>query len=545
MSMGISKYLLPFAVQAPERRRRASRELVLGAVFAISESERGKSGGLILKKPPEEILFISEVYYPIWIFPWKNRILLFDGFGVKKHRIMYDIIPDTSVFLKEMELSSKRIETYLDFLQRNLNFFSSFSGKGEKIVEGLITDPEFTGDFISYMKSSERIKSSMVNKLVLAPRINIERAKEIIGEISDFIEILDAEAKKLRNVMRILTSETERYIGMLISESKRVKLTADKKISEVKSKFEKKIEILRKKYDKMIIKISNDVKEKTQNLEKEKIDLQLRKEKLRNYIERCEDEISRYRLLKDEEKVNFWKLENKSSKKKISEINKKIKEVDAKIMELENLRANRINEVKSEYKSKFNELNTEIERIKSERDEKLIRNEEIIKKLRELTSKIVSQINDLMESRLPRSRDILQLGLPIIRRKPALIYIPFYLTCYRRDSKRRYMVLPPSLMCSYGASVRIRSAFGARKIRMIFRERSRSISILINQFIDIVKSDPLLDGTIREAGVKTNLLVSRRNRRVISEGLTELYGEGWISKSELEYLNDKLSCFNT
>jgi len=158
LSREVVRLLLPFAAPAPERKGKVTRELTLATIFSITESEKDKGGGLILKRPPEKILFISEVCYPFWMYPLGNRVLLFEGFGILKHEIPFDILPDTRVFQKEMEVSSERLETYLAFLNHNLNYFRGFLGSGKKQVEGLVTDPSFIEDFILYLKSARRVR---------------------------------------------------------------------------------------------------------------------------------------------------------------------------------------------------------------------------------------------------------------------------------------------------------------------------------------------------------------------------------------------------
>ena len=83
--------LLPFSIRAEDRMKRFTKDMEVATIFCLSEMDRNK-GGLIRKKPPEEIVFITEVCYPIWLVPWKKVTLLFDGLGLRKYVMSFDIL---------------------------------------------------------------------------------------------------------------------------------------------------------------------------------------------------------------------------------------------------------------------------------------------------------------------------------------------------------------------------------------------------------------------------------------------------------------------
>ncbi len=74
-------FLLPFTVLSEDRVKRFKDNMKYATIFCLTEMGRNK-GGLIRKKPPEEIVFVTEVCYPIWRTPWGKTSLLFDGLGL-------------------------------------------------------------------------------------------------------------------------------------------------------------------------------------------------------------------------------------------------------------------------------------------------------------------------------------------------------------------------------------------------------------------------------------------------------------------------------
>ena len=75
----------------------------MATIFIIAESDRKKGEGLILKKPAEELIFISKACYPIWLVPWSDKTLPFDGLSVSTHTILYEILPDIRPFINDVQ----------------------------------------------------------------------------------------------------------------------------------------------------------------------------------------------------------------------------------------------------------------------------------------------------------------------------------------------------------------------------------------------------------------------------------------------------------
>ncbi len=75
----LKEFILPFTALSENRKEPFTAELETAAVFALAEEERAKGGGLISSRPEEKIVFIAKIGYPLWLFPWQEITLIFDG----------------------------------------------------------------------------------------------------------------------------------------------------------------------------------------------------------------------------------------------------------------------------------------------------------------------------------------------------------------------------------------------------------------------------------------------------------------------------------
>jgi hypothetical protein len=111
------EFVLPFAVLSQNRKEPFTPDLEIAAIFALSELQRMKGGGIIVKQPEEKILFVAKAYYPLWLFPSGERALIFDGLKRDSYTIEYAVLPDVKGFLEELRRSSKTLETSRLFSQ--------------------------------------------------------------------------------------------------------------------------------------------------------------------------------------------------------------------------------------------------------------------------------------------------------------------------------------------------------------------------------------------------------------------------------------------
>jgi len=537
--MNVIKVVLPFTIPSEDRRVPLRRRMELAAIFSLAELTRDKGGGLISKKPAEEILFISEVCYPFWFIPWKRRTLIFDGFDMNSHTISFDILPDANIFIQELKGSSKNLETYSAFLSHNLNYFEKSYGKGQKVIKGLIMNLDLTDDLLTLFHKAKRVKGDL-EKVSLPLIMDKSAIKTSIRELQKFEKTLEEDVKKLSEITKVLMKTTERHINAVKAEIEKTKKRSNLKINNLMSKIAKKTEKTRKFFDKKIIKISRDANQKIQSLSEEDAKLRAEKDHLNSYIEQCKNELSAAQETKDKKQEKYWQSELGASRKRLLKIGKRLKEIEKKIKEMESTRDLKISQLKSEYALKAKEYMTEVRQLEAARDAKIKINLEATKSLEKLTSQIVGQINRLIETRNLALKNLREMGCPIYKRKATLVYMPFFFACYSRDLKKRYVTFPPSIANTMDGVSKIKSALRPYIIRSMLQEYSLPIANLLKNIVTSIQENSMLEDRIFKICMKSNLLKQKAFRREAEKGFKELSEEGWLSEEELQTLTSRL-----
>ena len=221
----------------------------MAAIVYLTERERKKGEGRVLKKTREKIGFIAETCYPIWLIPWKGKTLIFDGLEFSNPSISYDMIPDATTFDNDLQASSKSRQAYDAALVENVSYFQNFSGKEEIIIEGLITNPEFVQDLMNYLQDAEDIEKSTTKKAILSPRLDASEVSASINKLSDLRGRIETEVRNLCKSMKGLSKGTKVQVRALQAEMKETLKEFDKKMKDVKPKVMQKIAKIKEKRD--------------------------------------------------------------------------------------------------------------------------------------------------------------------------------------------------------------------------------------------------------------------------------------------------------
>lgn len=541
MPSKLVRLLFPFAVPAKDRQEPFTEKMEKAAILCLAELERQKGEGLILKKQPEEIAFIAEAYYPLWLVPWRKNTLLFDGLGIITHTFSYARLPDVKKFINNIEGAVGNHEAYFAFLSNNLNYFQGFAEEEEKTIKGLVTSPDFIQDFTSYLPLAKKIKNSIPNKIFLSPTIDESAISFSIKEISSLRDRLKQDVTDLHEAMRLLNNTAKKYVKDFQKEIENVKEKFDKKIAVLKPSVMKKIRKVQREYDKKISLASKDIERQLHLLHQEHIKLEKTKQRKLANIDRCEAEIKSCRLSKDEIGELRWRREIESCRKEISVSDKKLKDLQKKIKDTESVKKAEISKIRAECDKEADKVMEDIREVEASRDAKIQMMQTEMESLQELTSQIIEQIDKLVELKEQAINDLDQVGLQKRRRTHVLAYIPFYLTCYQTKSKRRYVTYPPSIAGSMGILTKFKGVFGVAKTKSLLQFRSESITNLINQTVMLLEKNPVFEKQIYDAGIESNILRTKELKKTLEKGLEELKNEEWISVSEFEVLAKPLA----
>ncbi len=530
----VTKLVLPFAVPAGDRAEAFTEDMEMAAIFYLAESERGKGEGRILKKPDEKLVFIAEVWYPVWLVPWRGITLLFDGLGVTKHTFSYDVLPDIKTFDNNIQVSAKTREAYSVTLSQNASYFQNFASKEEKTVEGLITNPDLIQDFVAYLSEEEEIEKLVTTKAVLSPTIHKSEISTSIEELSHLRAKLKKDIKNLGKTMKLLSLTTGEQVKTIREEVKEIRKKFDQKIEKVKLRVTERIQQIQEKYDEEVTKISKRYERQLRPLHKNHVRFEKMQERLIAEINRCEAEIKSCRLRKDEGDEIHWSQKLEKIKKKLPNLEKSMRDIDRKIEDVEIAKKMEISQRKTKRDARIEEATKALEELEASREARIRMKQQEIASLKDTTSSIINQMNEIVKSKKAALNELDRTGTSRMRRKYALAYLPLYIVCYETELKRRYVVYPPSIVDSMGILTKLKGVFGATKMKSFLQPRSRAITALLNQLVILIRENPVFEKEISDAGIKASILRTAELRIGVKRGLKELRDEKWISDSELE-----------
>ncbi len=538
--MDVPKRLLPFTLPSKERGTALSSRIELAIMFCLAEISRDKGRGLISKRAPEELLFVAEICYPFWLVPWRKRTILLDGLNIRSHTISVDVLPDTEMFVREVAGTTDKLEAFSAFLSHNLGYFEGFSGKGQKVIKGLIGDAAFVKDFQSLISRARQMpkSSEMVVLSLLMDRTAAEASR---AELLSLRNILKGDIRNLRVIVKTLARTMKKHVRGINKETKRILRTSEVEIASLKCEAARKVEELGREHHEKIAKVSKDADRRVQVLSQERARLEVDKQRLSSYEEKCEIELSEARIRKDEAAEGHWSQELEKCRQELAEAHRKAAEIDEVVQKAVATRDLEISKLRSEHDSKVESIESDVRKAEAVRGTRIQMNQQTLVSLEQSTSAIVSQIKRLIESRRLAVTELDNMGYPVARREYSLVYLPFFIVCYKRDLKRRYVVFPPSIANTMSAVAKIKGALRPFNVRGVLQEISMPITDLLNEFANLIEKNPIFEDEVADSCTKANVLRQSELRRRIEIGLKELSGEGWLSEDELRLLSNRLS----
>jgi len=537
----LANLILPFAVSSKERKISFTKEMELATVFYIAESDRKKGEGIFLKKPLEELLFISECSYPIWLVPWGGRTLLFDGLGVSQRALIYDVLPDVKKFVSDVEGSAEKLEAYSATLSDHIHYFQSASKVEERTILGLVTSPDFIDDFSSYLSQAEATEPSKVKAICLSPIIDESSIATSLNELLELKTTLEKDIENLRYSMKLLKDTTSKHVDVLQNEIREIQRDFNERIATAKSAAMEKVREIQKRYDDKITKASKRFEQQLQSLHHERVKLENNEERAVTQIDRCEAEIRAAKLSKDSAVEQRWKQEMENWKREAKALHKSVEEMDKRIADTESEKKVEVSNLRSEFNAQAENAMKPVRELEASRDAKVQLSQQKIKSLEDSTSSIVTQLDNLVKAKRVSLNELDKMGMHDRRRKSALAYVPLYLACFQAEATRRYVVYPPSIAGTMGVITKFKGIFGASKVKSLFQQRSKAVANILNQLVTVIERDPVFKRDLHDAAVKANILGSKETRERIKAGLAELRKEEWISENEFQTFNSILT----
>lgn len=526
------KLLLPFIVPTEDRKRRFGEDMEKAAVLCLAEMGR--------KKRVEKLVFTAQFYYPAWLVPWGKRSVLFDGMGIATHAVTYDVLPEVQEFIGDVEESGKSREAYSAFLSDSLNYFKKFAGQENKTVNGLIANPDFIRDVVPYLKEVKRVRKELSDRVFLAPALDESTVSSIVQDLTGVRDLVKRDIENLRKSMSLLNRATRNHVKATHEEIKETKKKFDQKVADLKPSIAEEIQRIKRRYSEKITKLAEEAKPQLRRLHRERAKLEKTIQENRAKMERCEAEIKSCKLRKDKEGERRWKKEIKRCEKEISDVEKEIKTLDEKIEGEEANKKREIAKLRSKCDKKVGKVNKKLRGLEASRDGEIQMDQKEIESLEDFTSTIINQIDNLVTLKKKALDELNGLGVSKKQIRRALVHIPAYLVCYRKNLEERYEMYPPSFAGSLGILTKFKGVFGVAKAKSLLKPRSEPLTSFLNQLLVLMDQDPVFRKNVLDAGVKANILGTAESRSEVKRGLRKLREEKWISESEFETLSSLL-----
>jgi len=535
-----TKLILPFTTPAQNRIKDFTKNMEMAAILYLAESNREKGENLILKKPDEKLVFITEACYPIWLIPYHTATLIFDGIGVTSHTLSYDTIPDTKTFNKDIQENKKTTEAYTTALTRNTDYFKNFTGKEEKTIEGLIATPDLIKDFTTYLPQMKETQKPFTTKAVLTPTIddyeiqaNIEQLENLRAEIDRDIENIDASMKRLNTTTIERTKAIRREI-------RKTQEKHDKQIENIKPRVARKVRQIQNKYHRKITRTSKRYKKRLQLLHKNQVKLQKTLRHLRTEAKQCETRIQSSRRRKKKQTETRWTLKLKRIKKRLPTFHKEIEDTSRRIQTVETAEQHELTQQKTEYDTHIEAANKILRDLQASKEAEITMKQQEITTLEDITSHITNQMNEMAKTKKATLNEFDAITMPRRKRAHALVYMPFYLARYETEDKKRYVVYPPSIVGDMGILTKMKGTLGATKMKALLQPRSKAMTTFLNRLVTLIEKNPMLEKEVTEAGIQASVLQTKQLRIGVKKGLKELENEDWISENELQTFNKLL-----
>lgn len=537
----VARLLLPFSVSARDRLLSFTEEMERAAVLYMTESDRKKGEGILLKRPPEELRFIAESCYPIWLVPWNGKTLIFDGLGVSTYTFQYEVLPDVTKFKNDIQGSASKRKPYNAALTDHARYFESIKSIEEKSVAGLITTPDFIREFQIYLSDAVEADESLArNEGCLTPLVNESAVSSSVREISELRAALERDVQSLREVMKLITASTRGYVNTIREEARQIQAELTEKIGVAKTSAMEKVRQIQEKFDARILKVSENYDRRLQELNQERVKLEKAQSRASLQIEQCDNEISASKGRRDTAGERRWKEEKDKWKREMSALKEKIKDLSMQIKETESQRNIEISNVRAEFDAQSEGEMREVRELEAERESKAQLSQKETKSLEDSTSTILQQLEAMTKRKRVALEQLGMIAMQVQRRKIGLAYVPFYLACFQAGEQRRYVVYPPAVVGSMKKMTKFKSILGGSKVKSLFQQRSKAVAAVLNQLTVAIERDPVFKREIYDFGVRADILQAAESRERIMRGLEGLRNEDWLSQTEVQTLSDLL-----
>jgi hypothetical protein len=535
------RFILPFSTE--KSREPFSSEVEAAAVFAFAEFERNKGGGLILKQPQENLVVLSKIGFPLWLFPKNDATVVFDGLENFSYSISFAQMPSAKGFLESLDENSKPRENYVAFLSDHDKYFQRSLGEKKINLRGLVADPEFKNELSIYRKQAQEVTDqTYANLAFLPPLLEEATINSALNELEKLQASLREDALQLPEILRVINRTTSQYITEIDYASEAVKDEADAKIKAQEEIVNPQIAKLNSEYKHKIKNVAENFDREIENLQKLRIKtqklIQSDEEKNKQYKREAKAQAEKKHAIYEKR----WKEKSREMGRELSGLKKELKTVEKNIKVLNSQKINAVSKLNFELDAEVKLARQPLVVLAAARDAKMQIFKQEKEKLTRLEKPVIEGIYRNIQLREKIASSFELVGSKDRQLKgSALLYIPFYLVCFEAGHSRRYLILPPSTISPVDFSAKLKGAFGMSKIRNLLSPRFNAVTTLINKVQVLITQNSIFEGQLADLGEKNNLLKTKVFLDNAVRGLVYLRHEGWLSDKEQQELNKRLN----
>jgi len=539
VNSAIKKFTLPFS--PAKSGEPFNSEVEVATVYALAELERAKSGGLVLRQSEEKLLFITEIGYPIWLFPNNTTAFIFDGLNNSSYSIPYSELPNAQTFLDSLEKHSKTREDYLIFLSDHRGYFLQPAQEKEFLLRNLIADLDFKKEFDIYRKEAAEISGQFTKFALLSPTLPETTISSMMAEMNKVQLSLKEEAQQLSECLSRVNKSTSQYVTELAYDAEAVKDEADAKIKAQEEIVNPQILKLNRDCKLQIAKVTRSLDEEISKLYKLNVKtlkfIDADEKKLKQYEKQAKKQAQKNHLIYEKS----WKSKSRETKKELSGLKKELKRTENSVKNLNKQKNQKIAQLQLELDTEVKLARQPLLDLEASRNSKMLIFKQETEKLLNQEKPLLEELNGAIKLAEDVNARFQTLGIRNPQLKTlALFYVPFYAACYQAGLSQRYLFLTPSMTNSIGFAAKLKGAMGISKIKQTFTPRFKTITNLIEKVQTLTKQDSLLEHQIINSGERNNLLKNELALVKIAKGLDYLKDAGWLSSKEHQGLSNSL-----
>lgn len=537
--------LAPFLREDTGESTACSFDVEIASVFSLLEDVRNRGGGLLRKKPEEELIGVIKILWPFWVLPYKNG----------NHAIFVDAMSADALRIKIKR--SPTVENVKSLL--NVNDANVFVNTFENLLLDLENEAEEEFSLCGIL-DLETVKdmgiclsqanlSDSKGCVVLRPLINTKRAIESKNSFSEFFEELNKYYQKLVENYGFVTSTAEIWLKKIQESMLEIKENYKTKIEETAKDVELQIETLMRLREEELKNIDAWFTEEDKNLVLEiknlfgpllKVLEEVALKSTEEIEKKVDTQISTSQIIdgRIEKLANVAEYMNKT-KKVVENISKSIKKIESTIEKITKKTQTDKTLVMQNFDKKIVEQNSRINKLKEELESAIRTQQKLIDKITATLKELIA----LFERKIKETNELIEgLNLQIINSpekaySPSLLYIPIYISKFQDLKKERYYIVPPLLLLK---SEIPRHDFGQKTLPLDLLTSGFS-KMLKERVEKLINENKELRDEIEKGFNKTNLINSRQIETYIYNGLDYLLSLNIINEENAQTLKARIA----